>query len=167
MVSIEPLTFSSPPTVLRSAQALLFAYGDFLRGTGEHGGFNYGRLEREALDLPAGHAANNGELLVAVSEEFAVGCIAYRAFPDCMDENCCELKRLFVQPGHRGRGIGRSLVMAALERAHANGYKSAYLDTEPKTMPAAHHTYLELGFVEYDRRSSATGCVSLLRKPLP
>jgi hypothetical protein len=33
-------------------------------------------------------------------------------------------------------------------------------------MLAAHHTYLDLGFVEYDRRSSDTGFVSFLRKPL-
>jgi GNAT superfamily N-acetyltransferase len=164
MVSIEPLTGSSPPTVLRSAQALLLAYGDFLRGAGDHDGFRYDRLEQEARDLPAAFAA--GELLLAISEGLAGGCIAYRALAPCVDENCCEIKRLFVQPEHRARGIGRSLVMAALDHARANGYRFAYLDTEPSIVRVAHHTYLELGFVEYDRRSSATGPVSVLRKPL-
>ena len=166
MVSIEPLTSFSPQTLLRSAQALLLAYGDFLRSAGDHDGFRYDRLEQEARDLPAAFAANNGELLVAVSEGLTVGCIAYRALTASIDENCCEIKRLFVRPEHRACGIGRSLVMAALDHARANGYRFAYLDTEPGAMPVAHHTYLALGFVEYDRRSSATGPVSVLRKPL-
>jgi putative acetyltransferase len=166
MVSIEPLTPASSPAILQSARYLLAAYGDFIRATGAPEGFNHERLEQEARDLPATYIAQNGELLVAIFEGLPVGCIAYRAFPNSLDEHCCEIKRLFVQPAHRALGIGRSLVIAALDRARANGYRFAYLDTEPNTMRTAHHTYLELGFVEYDARSSATGSLSFLRKPL-
>ena len=43
----------------------------------------------------------------------------------------------------------------------------ACLDTEPETMAAAHHTYLRLGFVEYERLYSATeGPVAFLKMPL-
>ena len=116
------------------------------------------------------HAANYGELLVAVVDGIAVGCIAYRTLPARLDENGCEIKRLFVRPEHRSHGIGRSLVMAALEGARANGDRFAYLAAEPAARPVAHRTYLDPGFVEYfieyDRRSSVTGFVSFLRKPL-
>lgn len=166
MICVETLTLLSPPSVMRSARALFLAYRDFLRNIGVHEGFNYDRLEQEAFDLPAAYAAANGEVLVAVFEEVSLGCIAYRKLADCAEEDCCEIKRLFVLPEHRARGIGRSLIMAALDHARARGYRFAYLDTEPGTMSVAHHTYLKLGFVEYDSRPLAAGVLSFLRAPL-
>lgn len=54
-----------------------------------------------------------------------------------------------------------------IDRARAKGYQVACLDTEPETMAAAHHTYLRLGFVEYERLYSATeGPVAFLKMPL-
>jgi hypothetical protein len=58
------------------------------------------------------------------------------------------------------------LATAALELAGRKGYKSAYLDTEPLVMEAAHRTYLKAGFVEYDGRGAGPASVSFLRKSL-
>jgi carbonic anhydrase len=142
------------------------AYGDFLRGSGEHNGFRFDLLQREALDLRAAYAATNGAVLVAVVEGFSIGCIAFREYPGCVEQDRCEIKRLFVLPEYRGCGIGLRLATAALERAHLKGYRFAYLDTEPIVMAAAHCMYLKLGFVEYDSRGAGIGSVSYLRKSL-
>ena len=96
-------------------------------------------------------------MLVAIDETAVAGCIAYRAFPDSIDPNCCEIKRLFVAPEFRGRGIAKRLITIALDRARSKGYHLARLDTDPSTMPAAHQIYLEAGFVEYERQNSDGG----------
>ena len=166
MICIESLDSLSSSRVLESARDLFLAYADFLRSSGEHDGFSIARLQREALDLPAAYAATHGAVLVAVVEGFSIGCIAFRAFPGCVDQDCCEIKRLFVLPEYRECGIGFRLASAALEQARVKGYRFAYLDTEPIAMAAAYRTYLKLGFVEYDRRGAGIGSVSFLRKSL-
>ena len=140
--------------------------GEFLRGSGEHTGFRFDRLEQEARDLPAAYEADNGAVLVATEGDSSIGCIAFRAFRGCAEEGCCEIKRLFVLSEYRGLGIGHRLASAALELAAGKGYRCAYLDTEPLLMPAAHRTYLKVGFVEYDRRGAGPASVSFLRKSL-
>ena len=163
MVRIEPLSPSSPLALLESARSLFLAYGDFLRSSGEHPGFSFDRLRQEAHDLPAVYEGGNGAVVVAGVEGSSIGCIGFRA---CAEEDCCEVKRLFVLPEYRGSGIGLRLAMAALELARLKGYKFACLDTEPLTMVAAHRTYLNIAFVEYDRRGAGPASVSFLRKSL-
>jgi len=142
------------------------AYGEFVR-TGNHPGFRFDRLDQEILELPDAYSTRNGEVLLAIRRSEVVGCIGYRAVPTPPNPRTCEIKRLFVLPEQLAHGIGSSLVSTCIDRARARGYQLACLDTEPETMAAAHHTYLRLGFVEYERRYSATkGPVAFLRRPL-
>jgi ribosomal protein S18 acetylase RimI-like enzyme len=48
----------------------------------------------------------------------------------------CWLEDLFVQAGARGRGVGRALVDAALERARARGCGRIELDVDDDNEPA-------------------------------
>lgn len=65
-----------------------------------------------------------------------------------LDPTCAVLKRLYVQPAHRGKGAARALALAAIAFARENGCDRIVLDTEAKRLHAAFALYVSLGFVE-------------------
>lgn len=98
-------------------------------------------FEQELANLPGDYALPRGRLLIASG----AGCVALRP----IDDQICEMKRLYVRPDHRGSGLGRALVTAIIEEAKAIGYHRMRLDTMPK-MAGAQRLYASLGFVEIE-----------------
>jgi putative acetyltransferase len=96
-------------------------------------------FERELRELPGFYRA----ILLAEVEGEVVGCAAVREF----EPGIAELKRLYVRPTARGRGLGRTLSIEAIARARAIGFRAIRLDTLPE-MTAATALYRRLGFRE-------------------
>jgi GNAT superfamily N-acetyltransferase len=62
------------------------------------------------------------------------------------DEGVAEIKRMYVRPTARSRGVARALLEALEAAAYALGYRRARLDTGPKQVHAR-DLYLSAGFV--------------------
>jgi ribosomal protein S18 acetylase RimI-like enzyme len=73
-----------------------------------------------------------------------------------------EVRALAVAPAGQGRGTGRALLRAVIDRAARQGVRHLVLCTQPE-MRAAHHLYEQAGFRRLpDRDWSPTAGVSLL-----
>ncbi len=101
------------------------------------------RFEEELSSLPGDYGRPRGRLWLAMMGGEAAGCAAIRPF----GESDCEMKRLYVRPAHRGKGVGRRLASTAIEMAKELGYRRMLLDTLA-SMTDAMRLYRALGFEE-------------------
>jgi putative acetyltransferase len=110
-------------------------------------------LNEEILALP-GVYAQPGNFILLAYDSFgnAMGCLALTQF----DKEIGEVKRMYVNPAYRGRGVGQSLMSMLVAKARAQGYKKLYLDSLHR-FKAAHAIYFSQGFAlcePYDPNTS-------------
>lgn len=84
---------------------------------------------------------NGGAFWVLLDGEEVVGTGGVKR----VDEETCELKRMYLLPRARGLGWGRKMAQTAIEWARGAGYKRMRLDTDDELV-AATALYQTLGF---------------------
>ena len=107
--------------------------------------FDDAAYDAEIEALPGAYAPPDGALLVCWESGLALGAVALKR----RDEESCEMKRMFVPPMARGRGVGRALAEAVIAQARAAGYRRMYLDTSVRQTEAI-ALYRDLGFEEVE-----------------
>ena len=101
-------------------------------------------FDKELAGLPGDYAPPEGRLLLATHEGQSAGCVALHK----LDPAICEMKRLYVRPQFRGKGLGRALAERVIAEARQIGYEHLRLDTVEPMMQAAVAMYRQLGFRE-------------------
>ncbi len=127
------------PEHIEQARSLFLDYGSSL-------GFSlcFQSFDEELKGLPGAYGPPSGRLLLAHFADHAAGCIALRK----LDTGICEMKRLYVRPDDRGKGLGKMLVERVISEARDIGYERMRLDTIEPAMPDAVSLYRRTGFRE-------------------
>src|SRR4030088_2714656 len=95
--------------------------------------------------LPAPYEPPGGGLWVAYQDGAPLGCVALHALGPAVGE----IKRMYVAPAHRGRGVARALLERVINEARRRNYDTLRLGTLA-TMHAAQTLYASAGFRELD-----------------
>ena len=101
-------------------------------------------FEQELAGLPGHYAPPDGRLLLAEYEAHLAGCVALHKW----ETGICEMKRLYLRPAFRGKGLGRALAETIIAEAREIGYQRMRLDTIEPIMKDAVEMYRKLGFRE-------------------
>src|SRR5512138_184183 len=103
----------------------------------EHG-FEYDRLKDADLeDINEYYFSKGGTFFVGVDNGRVVGTAGVRK----LDGNLCEIRRIYLKKGYRGKGNGKKLFLAALDFAEKN-CAGAMLKTD-STLKKAINMYLK------------------------
>jgi putative acetyltransferase len=103
-------------------------------------------FDKELAQLPGDYAPPQGRLLLAEYQGLPAACVALHQ----LEPGICEMKRLYLRPAYRGKGLGRRLAEAIISEARAIGYKRMRLDTVEPLMTDAVALYRKLGFHQID-----------------
>jgi putative acetyltransferase len=133
MISIVPATAQKD---LQQAKILFEEYASSLDFP-----LDFQNFEEELAGLPGGYAPPEGCLLLALHRDRVAGCVALRK----IDQDTCEMKRLFVKKSFLHLGIGKALAETVIQEAKKKGYTRMRLDTVP-SMNEARALYESLGF---------------------
>lgn len=102
-------------------------------------------------------------LWLATMDAEIVGCIAMHRLPGLKDG--AEIKRLYVRPEHRGKGIAEALLGALEAYALEYGYAALYLDTKSDLTDAIRF-YQRQGYLACERYNDNPQATIFMRKAL-
>jgi GNAT superfamily N-acetyltransferase len=110
----------------------------------------YGGVDLDAPGLPKAGPAElsppRGAFLVGYLDDEAVCCGGLK---DLGADDACEIKRMYVAPAARGKGVARALLAALEDEARRLGYRLARLDTGDR-QPDALHLYTSAGYCDIE-----------------
>ncbi|MBD1928069.1 GNAT family N-acetyltransferase [Trichocoleus sp. FACHB-90] len=113
-------------------------------------------------DMRSHYFDNNGTFLVLIDDGRVVGSGAIRR----LNDDICELKRMWFLKDYRGRGLGMKMAQMLLDFARKTGYKKVRLDTTDKEKQAqALKLYKRLGFYFIERYNDGF-CTVFMEKML-
>jgi len=109
--------------------------------------------DKDLEDLQNIYFNNKGVFFVAELDGKIIGSVAVSK----IDDEKCELRKLYVLKEHREKSFGRMLLDKAVNFALANGYVEMELEVSEKHKQAI-HLYEKRGFVKSEIPSSCPRC---------
>jgi len=139
VLKVLTLAQAESPAQIAQARELFLEYAQSL-------GFSlcFQNFDHELAGLPGDYAPPDGRLLLAEYEGQLAGCVALHE----LEAGICEMKRLYLRPRFRGKGLGRVLAERIIAEARTIGYQRMRLDTVEPVMKDAVAVYRKLGFKE-------------------
>jgi ribosomal protein S18 acetylase RimI-like enzyme len=138
---VKDLSFTQveSPTQIAHARELFLEYAQSL-------GFSlcFQNFDQELANLPGEYAPPAGCLLLAELDGQVAGCVALHK----LEDGISEMKRLYLRPQFRGKGLGRALADRIIAAARQIGYRRMRLDTVEPVMKDAVAMYRRIGFRE-------------------
>jgi putative acetyltransferase len=98
-------------------------------------------------DIQQNYFDNEGIFLVMTDDEQIIGTGAIRK----IDEEICELKRVWLLFEYHGRGLGYRIIQELFAFARKKGYQKIRLETDRDYQGRAFQLYKRLGFYEIPR----------------
>ncbi len=102
-------------------------------------------------DLQNEYICNHGTFLVMTDEDRIICTGAVRR----IDDEICELKRLWLLFDYHGKGLGYRMIQELLAFARAEGYRRMRLETDQEHQHRAFEFYKRFGFHEIPRYSAS------------
>jgi putative acetyltransferase len=144
-VRVREVAERDVPAVVEIVRSVLGEFGlEFGVGSATDG---------EVTQLPASYASRGGAFWVAEDEHGLLGTCG--VFP--LEPATFELRKMYVDPRARGRGVGRLLLERALDEARSRGASRVVLDTL-HSMESAIRLYERNGFVRDDAQIRGSRC---------
>lgn len=138
-VAHADLTIRAVPLDSSEARKLIGALDAELSGRYPEEGATHFRLDAEEV------GTGRGAFLVAALDDALVACGAVRS----IEHGVAEIKRMYVSPAVRGRGIARALLEHLEREARALGAKRVVLETGVR-QPEALALYRRAGYEPVD-----------------
>lgn len=137
------IELSNDAGLIKEVRELLREYGQYMYLelgliAGKESFFN----ELENFPGP-GYSPPSGSFIIARLEDKLAGCVGIKKF----DEENCEMKRMYIRPGWRGKGIGQLLCSYVIDWCRKSMYRRILLDTNAE-MKEAVALYRKCGFKE-------------------
>jgi ribosomal protein S18 acetylase RimI-like enzyme len=139
--SVKDFSFSQAvrPHQMAQTRELFLEYANSL-------GFSlcFQNFDDELAGLPGDYTPPDGRLLLTEYDGQIAGCVALHK----LGSGICEMKRLYLRPQFRGKGLGRALAERIIAEAREIGYRHMRLDTVGPVMKDAVAMYRKMGFKE-------------------
>lgn len=121
-----------------------------------------GSTDADLKDIERSYFERGGAFYVLEEENGSI-IGAYGLYPT--EEGPCELRKMYLQRSHRGKGLGRLLLEDALAQARQMGFENMTLETA-SVLKEAISLYRSYGFAEYRPEHLSPRCDKAYRLEL-
>ena len=150
MIKIRPLRPEEIPVAKRLIYQVAHKVFQDTRSLDESIAFYESKsLLQDIDDLEGCYFNNNGIFLAMTNDDRIIGTGAVLK----LNDEICELKRLWLLHEYHGQGLGYRIMQELLAFAREKGYARMRLETDRDAQSRAYEFYKRLGFYEIPRYS--------------